>query len=96
MADNSNHDPVINAEYDSDADILTFNFTKVPQTAIAEEAGDEIWVRYDPDTKHVISVDVLNFSLRVEAAFGKNLTYVERTDPERLDALVLLPSPSIS
>jgi hypothetical protein len=61
---------------------------------VAEEAADEVWVRYDPKTRRVITVDVLNFSSRVRAAFGPTLTYTERTDPERLQALQGLPLPT--
>jgi hypothetical protein len=34
------------------------------------------------------------FSARVHAAFGPTLTYTERTDPERLQALQGLPLPA--
>ena len=86
--------PVDCLQYDEQADILTFTFTAVPQPAVAEEAADEVWVRYDPKTRRVITVDVLNFSSRVRAAFGPTLTYTERTDPERLQALQGLPLPN--
>lgn len=84
---------VMTAHYDEQADILTFTFTDVPQPAVAEEAADEVWVRYDPQTRRVITVDVLNFSARVREAFGPTLTYTERTDPQRLEALHGLPIP---
>lgn len=54
---------------------------------MAEEAADEIWVRYDLDTHRVVTVDILSFSARVRAALGPQLTYAERTDPQRLKAL---------
>jgi hypothetical protein len=69
-------------------------FTATPQPAVAEEAADEVWVRYDPKTRRVITVEVLNFSARVGAAFGLSLTYTERTDPQRLEALYGLPLPT--
>ena len=90
MAENSEHSPVITVRYDAQADILTFAFTKAPQSAVA----DEVWVRYDPQTRRVITVDVLNFSARVREAFGPALTYTERTDPQRLEALPGLPLPA--
>jgi hypothetical protein len=93
MVENGERSPLIAVQYDRQADILTFTFTAVPQPAVAEEAADEIWVRYDPQTRRVITVDVLNFSSRVRAAFGPALTYTERTDPERLQALQGLPLP---
>lgn len=94
MAENSEHSPVIAVQYDAQADILTFAFTKAPQPAVAEEVADEVWVRYDPQTRRVITVDVLNFSARVREAFGPALTYTERTDPQRLEALPGLPLPA--
>jgi len=94
MAENDEGSPLITVHYDSQADILTFTFTAVPQPAVAEEAADEVWVRYDPKTRRVITVDVLNFSARVHAAFGPTLTYTERTDPQRLESLHGLPLPT--
>jgi len=94
MAENRESLPLISVEYDEQADILTFSFTEVPQPAVAEEAADEVWVRYDPETRRVITVDVLNFSTRVRAAFGPTLTYTERTDPQGLESLHGLPLPS--
>jgi uncharacterized protein YuzE len=93
MAENEGRAPLIAVCYDDQTDILTFTFTEAPQPAVAEEAGDEVWVRYDPQTRRVITVDVLNFSARVHEAFGPALTYTERTDPQRLEALHGLPSP---
>jgi uncharacterized protein YuzE len=94
MAENSEHPPVIAVQYDAQADILTFAFTEAPQPAVAEEAADEVWVRYDPQTRRVITVDVLNFSARVREVFGPTLTYTERTDPQRLETLLGLPLPA--
>ena len=87
MAENANLRELIGVHYDHQGDILTFSFTEEPQPAVAEEAADEIWVRYDPDTHRVVTVDILNFSARVRAAFGPQLTYAERIDPERLQSL---------
>ena len=94
MAENGERSPVISVRYDAQADILTFAFTEAPQSAVAEEAADEVWVRYDPQTHRVITVDILNFSVRVREAFGPTLTYAERTDPQRLEALLGLPLPA--
>jgi uncharacterized protein YuzE len=87
MAENGDFRELIAVYYDPEGDILTFSFTKEPQPAVAEEAADEIWVRYDLDTQRVMTVDFLNFSARVRAAFGPQLTYAERADPQRLEAL---------
>lgn len=81
------HSPVIAVDYDAEGDILTYSFTKTPQPAIAEEVADEVWVRYDPKSYQVITVDVLNFSFRLASTFGPRLTYSERTDPQRIESL---------
>lgn len=91
MVKNGERPLMITVDYDEQTDILTFAFTGAPQPAVAEEAADEVWVRYDPVTHRVITVEVLNVSVRVRAAFGSALTYTERTDPERLEALHGLP-----
>jgi uncharacterized protein YuzE len=91
MAKSNKRHPVISAHYDEEADTLTFTFTEVPQPAVAEEAADEVWVRYDPETRRVITVEVLNFSARVHEAFGPALTYNERIDRQRLESLHGLP-----
>jgi len=75
----------ISVDYDNEGDILTYSFTKFPQIAIAEEAADDIWVRFDPETSKVITIDVLNFSSRLESAFGPSMKYTERTDPELIN-----------
>jgi hypothetical protein len=93
VAESRDQLPVITVQYDAQADILTFSFSEVPQPAVAEEATDEVWVRYDPKTRRVITVDVLNFSSRVRAAFGPSLTYTERSDLQRLESLHGLPLP---
>jgi hypothetical protein len=94
MAEKREDFPVIATHYDDQADILTFTFTDAPQPAIAEEAAEDVWVRYDPKTRRVITVDVLSFSARLRDAFGPALTYTERTDPQRLEALHGLPLPA--
>ena len=94
MAENGEGSRVIGVHYDDQADILTFTFTETPEPAAAEEAADAVWVRYDPTSRRVITVDVLNFSARVRAAFGPALTYTERTDPQRLETLHGLPVPA--
>ena len=91
MAQNQQAEIKITAHYDEQSDILTYAFVDKPQPAVAEEAADEIWVRFDPDSRRVITVDVHHFSQRVEETFGPSLTYNERTDPERIEALLSIP-----
>lgn len=81
----------LRVDYNSEEDTLTFNFTSMPLAGVAEEAADEVWVRYEPETRRVLTVDVLNFSKRVREVFGSNLLYTERTDPERIESLAGLP-----
>lgn len=81
----------LRVDYDAEADTLTFNFTPAPETGIAEEAADEVWVRYNPETHRVITVDVLNFSKRVHEIFGDNLLYTERIEPQRIESITGLP-----
>ena len=84
----------LRVDYDSEDDTLSFHFGAVPVPAVAEEAADEIWVRYEPESHRVVSIDVLNFSKRVHEVFGPSLIYTERTDPDRIESLVgLLPNP---
>jgi len=94
MAENDERSPIKAVQYDSQADILSFSFIDTPQSAVAEEAADEVWVRYELQTHQVISIDILNFSARVREAFGPTLVYTERTDPQRLEALLGLPLPA--
>jgi uncharacterized protein YuzE len=86
MAQSKDLGELISVQYDPKGDILTFSFTREPQVAVAEEAADEIWVRYDMETHRIVTVDVLNFSSRVRGAFGPQLVYPERADPDRLEA----------
>jgi uncharacterized protein YuzE len=81
------------ATYDPQADILTFVFTPQPQPALAEEAADDVWVRYDPQTHEIITIDILNLSARIHTLFGPEVLYTERTAPDRLEELkaLLLP-----
>ncbi len=91
MARKENAKEMITVFYDQGTDTLTFSFTERPCPALAEEAADEVWVRYDPETRRVITTDILNFSHRVRAAFGESLTYTERNDPDVLESLHGLP-----
>lgn len=87
MARDRDFRSLMRVRYDWAGDILTFSFTDQPQAAVAEEAADDLWVRYDPDTHSVVTVDVLNYFDRVRATFGPQLTYRERADSQRLEEL---------
>lgn len=91
MADHNTPSPVVQVRYEEAEDTLTFVFNPHPRPAVAEEAGDEVWVRYDPDTQEVVTMEVLHFSSRIRDAFGPLLTYTERTDPQRLGDIYGLP-----
>ena len=88
MDQNERISSLLNVFYDRESDILTFSFTEKPRPAIAEEAADDVWVRYDEKTKRIVSVDVLNFSQRVADSFGTGLTYTERSDLDMIKALI--------
>jgi uncharacterized protein YuzE len=94
MEKNGQQRRLISVAYDQQSDILTFKFTQMPQPALAEEAADDIWVRYDPKTHQLITMDILNFSSRLHTVFGPALLYNEQTMPDRLEDLkaLLLPS----
>ncbi|MBI4672905.1 MAG: DUF2283 domain-containing protein [Chloroflexi bacterium] len=72
------------AQYDAEQDILYLTFTKRAQKAVAEEIGDEVFVRYDPKTHDVITVEFLNLSARLEQLFGKEMKFLESSRQERL------------
>jgi uncharacterized protein YuzE len=74
--------------YDDEQEVLYLLFTDEAQEGIAEEAGDEVFVRYDPDTKDIINVEFLNFRSRVADVFGPKWKYLGSEKPERL----ILPS----
>ncbi len=94
MAENGEGSRVIGVHDDDQADILTFTCTETPEPAVAEEAAEAVGVRYDPKSRWVITVDGLNVSARVRAAFGPALTSTERIDPQRLETLHGLPVPA--
>ncbi len=51
---------------------------------MAEEIGDEVFVRYDPDTRETVDIEFLNLSARLEQAFGKEIKLMESPRAERL------------
>ncbi len=88
MSKSQQNSSPVKAYYDPNSDTLTFTFTLAPQPAVAEEMADEVWVRFDPSTKQIITIDVLNFSMRLQANWGTELIYQERTDLSRLETLL--------
>ncbi len=74
----------LKAKYDADQDILYLTFTKRARKAVAEEVGDEVFVRYDSETHAVIGIEFLNLSTRLEQAFGKEMKFIESARQERL------------
>lgn len=67
----------LNARYDSEQDILYLTFTERAQEAIAEEVGDEVFVRYNPDTHSIVDIEFLNLSARLEQLFGAEMRFIE-------------------
>jgi uncharacterized protein YuzE len=70
--------------YDDEQDVLYLSFTREAREGIAEEAGDEVFVRYNPLTKDIINVEFLNFRGRLVDVFGPDLKYLGTERPERL------------
>lgn len=74
----------MSARYDIEQDILYLTFTKRARKAVAEEVGDEVFVRYDLETREIVDIEFLNLSARLEQAFGPELKLIEAARPERL------------
>ncbi|MCP4165508.1 MAG: DUF2283 domain-containing protein [Chloroflexi bacterium] len=74
----------LSAKYDKELDILYLLFTEQAQEAVAEEIGDEVFVRFDPESRKIINIEYLNFQERIEEAFGPDLIYQEGMQSERL------------
>jgi uncharacterized protein YuzE len=71
-------------QYDPEQDILYLLLTDQAQEAIAEEVGDEVFVRFDPITRDVVDVEFLNFRSRLEEIFGPEMKYLGSEEPERV------------
>ncbi len=74
----------IKTHYDDEQDIFYLLFAEKAQKALAEETDDEVFVRFDQDTRKVISVEFLNFQERITKIFGKEMKYLGSEQPERL------------
>ena len=74
----------LKAHYDSEQDILYLTFTERAREPVAEEVGDEVFVRYDPDTREIVDIEFLNLSARLEQAFGEDMKFIESPREERL------------
>lgn len=70
--------------YGEEQDVLYLSFSREAREGIAEEAGDEVFVRYNPLTKDIINVEFLNFRGRLVDVFGPDLKYLGTERPERL------------
>jgi len=85
--DTATQENTLTAQYDSEQNILYLLFSSKAQKAIAEEMDDEVFVRYDPETRKVISLEFLNFQERISNILGPDVKYLGSEKPER----VLLP-----
>ena len=74
----------LTARYDAEQDILYLMFADRAREAIAEEMGDEVFVRFEPDTRGIVDIEFLNFSARLEEAFGPEMQYLGTGQEERL------------
>ena len=68
--DNGINKNEIRVHYDAEQNIFYLLFTEKAQKALAEETDDEVFVRFDQDTRKVISVEFLNFQKRITNVFG--------------------------
>ena len=75
--------PII-TEYDKDEDIYYLCFTDRAKEAIAEEAGNDVFVRFVPDTNEIVTIEFLNFRSRLESLFGKEFIFKGSEMPELL------------
>ena len=94
MAETNPINQIIDADYDSNADIMTLSFTSHPKPAIAEEIDDDIWVRYDLQTHRMISLDVVHFATRIKNPVANSLIYQERKESDLLESLIGIPGSS--
>ncbi|ETR67450.1 MAG: hypothetical protein OMM_11587 [Candidatus Magnetoglobus multicellularis str. Araruama] len=78
-----NEKPII-TEYDTDEDIYYLCFSDKPREAIAEEAGEDVFVRFVPDTNEIVTIEFLNFRSRLENLFGKEFIFKGSEMPELL------------
>lgn len=67
----------LKAHYDQEQDILYLTFTEHAREAIAEEIGDEVFVRYEPDTHAIVDIEFLNMSARLQQIFGTEMQFIE-------------------
>ncbi len=74
----------LTVQYDAEQNILYLLFSSKAQKAIAEEMDDEVFVRYDPETRKVISLEFLNFQERIANIFGPDVKYLGSEKPERV------------
>jgi uncharacterized protein YuzE len=74
----------LKAHYDTEQDILYLSFGTKAHEAVAEEVGNEVFVRFDPETQQVIDVEFLDFRARLQEAFGPQMKYLGAVRPERL------------
>jgi len=78
----------LKAKYDVEQDILYLMFGDQAREAIAEEVGNEVFVRFEPDDHKIVDIEFLNFSARLEEAFGPEMKYIGSGREERV---LLLP-----
>ncbi|MCA1553901.1 MAG: DUF2283 domain-containing protein [Chloroflexi bacterium] len=78
-------DPIdhMKAYYDADEDILYLTFVAQAEASIAEEVADEVYVRFNPDTHKITTIEFLNMSARLIGAFGPELEFNASSMPER-------------
>ncbi|HEY52637.1 MAG TPA: DUF2283 domain-containing protein [Caldilineae bacterium] len=78
----------LTAKYDAEQDVLYLLFTDKAKEAVAEEVGDEVFVRFDAKTRRIVGMEFLNFQERIIGMFGPELIYEGVILPGTLSPLV--------
>jgi len=71
----------ISISYDKDADVVYLSFNG-PSVAEGEEIEEGVFARYDPETKELVGLTILNFSKKfalepTEIAIPEHITTAE-------------------
>jgi len=74
--------PPLAVEYDPDGDILYLLFAEHAQEAIAEEVQPDVFVRFEPESRRIVDIEILHLRDRLMQIFGPELEYTGSPLPE--------------
>lgn len=83
----------LTVEYDAQQDTLYLLFATEAKEGVGEEIGDEVFLRFDPDTHQIVNIEMLHFRSRLEQAFGPDMVY---SDQLAISQLSFLPDSVIA